>query len=119
MMGFVSDLRFRARLMARAAAFSVVGLIFCTAGFAFLTAALWVLIATHEGALTAWMVLGFAYVLLGICIMLVGQRPVRRYRRMAPPPPPPVAQGAEPFLRMAEAFAVGMQAGRNARRPPR
>lgn len=118
MTGFLSDLRFRARLMVRAAAFSVVGMVFCAAGFAFLTAALWVMIATYEGALAAWMVLGFIYILLGICIMLIAQRPVRRHRRAAPPPPP-AAQGAEPFLRMAEAFAVGMQAGRNARRPPR
>ncbi len=118
MTGFLTDLRIRARLMVRAAAFSAAGIIFCTVGFAFLTAALWLLIATHEGAMTASLVLGFAYFLVGLCIMLIGQRPASR-RRRATPPPPTAAQGAEPFLRMAEAFAVGMQAGRNARRPPR
>jgi hypothetical protein len=120
MTGLVTDFRLRVRLAVRAAALSVVGIVFCATGFAFLTAALWVLVATYQGALAAWMVLGFIYILLGMCFVLIGTRPdpALRRRSVAPTPPPP-AQGIEPFLRMAEAFAVGLQAGRSARRPKR
>ncbi|MBR2573199.1 MAG: phage holin family protein [Loktanella sp.] len=120
MTGLVADFRRRARLAARAAALSAAGIVFCATGLAFLTVALWVLLAAHQGVLAAWTVLGLLYLALGTGFMLTAARKDRR----VPPqpvtaPPPPPADSAEPFLRMAEAFAVGMQAGRRARRPRR
>lgn len=118
MTGLVSDFRRRARLAARAAAFSAAGIVFCVTGLAFLTVALWVLLAAEQGVLAAWTVLGLLYLVLGAAFMLLAGRKDNT-TPVAPIAAPTPAQGAEPFLRMAEAFAVGMQAGRDARRPRR
>ncbi|WP_019953359.1 phage holin family protein [Yoonia vestfoldensis] len=119
MTGLVSDLRRRARLAARAAALSAAGIVFCATGLAFLTVALWVLLATHQGVLAAWTVLGLLYMVLGICFVLIAGRNDRKTPAEPVAAAPQPAQGVEPFLRMAEGFAAGMQAGRNARRPRR
>lgn len=118
MTGLVADFRRRARLAARAAALSAAGIVFCATGLAFLTVALWVLLAAHQGVLAGWTVLGLLYLALGTGFMLTAARKDRR----VPPQPitaPPPTDSVEPFLRMAEAFAVGMQAGRRAHRPHR
>ena len=116
MPGLVSDISIRARLMARAAAFTVVGVIFAATGLAFLTVALWVLLATYESAIVASAVVGLMYLILGIVFMVLAKR-----RHPALPPVTPIqpVQPIEPFLRIAEAFAVGLNAGRAARRPRR
>lgn len=114
MPGLVSDISIRARLAARAAAFTVAGIVFAMTGLAFLTVALWVLLATYEGVLAAWTVIGLMYMALGIAFLVIAKR-----RHPALPPVAPIepVQPIEPFLRVAEAFAVGLNAGRAARRP--
>ena len=118
MTGFLSDLRSRARVAARTAAFTVAGVIFALTGVAFLTVALWVLLASYENTLVASTVIGLMYLLLGICFFLLGSRskPTVVAPRPTPQAPP---KTDDPFLRVAEAFAVGLQAGRSARRPRR
>ncbi len=111
MSGLVSDIRRRARHTARAAAFTVAGVIFGMAGLAFLTVALWILIATYQSALIAHAVIGGLYLLLGMCFLAFGSHSTDAETA----PPPPAAR--EPLLQVAEAFAVGLQAGRAARTP--
>ncbi|ARE84535.1 putative Actinobacterial holin-X, holin superfamily III [Roseovarius mucosus] len=111
MSGLVSHFRRRARHAARAAAFTVAGVIFGMAGLAFLTVALWILIATYESALVAHAVIGALYLLLGICFLAFGGQSTDA--ETAPQPAAP----KEPLLQVAEAFAVGLNAGRAARAP--
>lgn len=115
MPGLVSNLRHRARHMARAVAFTIIGIVFAMTGLAFLTAALWVLLASHEGALVAWTVIGVIYFIFGLCFLLIAGR--RSGPSHVVPQHQHPAQSVEPFLQMTEAFAMGMQAGRRARRP--
>ena len=114
MPGLVSDIGIRARLAARAAAFTAAGVIFAMTGLAFLTVALWIMVATYESALAAWTVIGVMYLALGLAFLMMAKR-----RHPALPPAAPITpvQPIEPFLRVAEAFAVGLNAGRAARRP--
>lgn len=115
MLGLVNNLRFRARLVARAAAFTAVGVVFAVTGLAFLTGALWVLLESYEGALFAWTVIGIVYLIFGLIFLVIAGRG-NRNSPVVPVTQAPT-QSVEPFLQMAEAFAVGMQAGRRARRP--
>lgn len=117
MSGLVTNLRSRARHMARAAALSVIGVVFALTGLAFLTVALWVFLDSYEGALFAWTVIGIIYLILGLCFLLIAGRGNRSENTLPTTKAP--EQSVEPFLQMAEAFAVGMQAGRRARRPRR
>lgn len=117
MFGLVNNLQSRARQMARAAAFTAVGVAFALTGLAFLTGALWVLLDSYEGALFAWTVIGIVYLVVGLCFLLFARRGDAKTPAM-PAAQPPV-QTVEPFLQMAEAFAIGMQAGRRARRTDR
>ncbi|MGX0978243.1 ABC-type multidrug transport system fused ATPase/permease subunit [Roseovarius sp. MBR-51] len=109
--GIVSHLRRRARNAARAAAFTVAGVVFGLAGLGFLTVALWILIATYESALVAHTVIGALYLVLGFCFLALGSQSTDA--ETAPEQPP----AKEPLLQVAEAFAVGLQAGRSARAP--
>ncbi|MBR2655292.1 MAG: phage holin family protein [Loktanella sp.] len=120
MSGLMIDLRSRARLAARAAAFSAVGVVFALTGLAFLTVALWLALAIYDSALLASAVVGVLYLVLGLIFLMIGGRgkapPVQMPQQQAPF----ATDGPyDPFLRMAEAFAVGMAAGRSARRPRR
>lgn len=118
MTGLISDLRSRARLAARAAAFTIVGVVFALTGLAFLTVALWVLLANYESTLVAATVIGLMYLFLGLAFLLIGgsKKTVPVQAQPAAQPPQP---SVDPFLRMAEGFAMGLQAGRSARRPRR
>ncbi|MBQ1203101.1 MAG: phage holin family protein [Loktanella sp.] len=120
MAGLVHDLQDRARLAARAAAFTVVGVVFALTGLGFLTVALWLALAEYENALMASAVVGVVYLVLGTVFFLIaGSRRARSVTPSQQAAPPPMAGDYEPFLRMAEAFSVGMAAGRAARRPRR
>lgn len=111
MSGLVSHFRRRARNAARAAAFTVAGVVFGLTGLGFLTVALWILIATSESALVAHSVIGALYLTLGFCFMALGGQSTDAETA----PHQPAAK--DPFLQVAEAFAVGLQAGRAARTP--
>lgn len=111
MSGIVTHFRRRARNAARAAAFTVAGVIFCLTGLGFLTVALWILIATYESVLVAHAVIGALYLVLGFCFLALGGQSTDT--EAAPEQPAP----KEPLLQVAEAFAVGLQAGRAARAP--
>src|SRR6056297_235193 len=101
MTGFFSNMGARLRNAARATAFSVMGVVFGLAGLGFLSVALWIVLAVHEGVLVAYTVIGALYLVLGLCLMALG------------------AQGGganeprkDPMVQLAEGFAMGMQAGR-------
>lgn len=111
MRGLVAQVRRRARNAARAAAFTVAGVVFGLAGLGFLTVALWILIATYESALVAYAVIGTLYLILGFCFMALGAQSTDAEAALTEPAP------KDPFLQVAEAFAVGLQAGRAARAP--
>jgi apolipoprotein N-acyltransferase len=119
--GLIFDLRSRARLAARAAAFTVAGVVFAMTGLAFLTVALWLGLAQYQSALFASAIVGAMYLVLGVVFfLLAGKKRLRAQHGVHPAPitgQPPVAGQYDPFFRMAEGFAVGMAAGRAARRP--
>jgi len=120
MTGLMFDLRNRARLAARAAAFSAVGVVFALTGLAFLTVALWLALAIYESAVLASAVVGVLYLVLGLIFLMIAGRGKQRPMQVPQQQPPLATEGPyDPFLRMAEAFAVGMAAGRSARRPRR
>jgi hypothetical protein len=118
MPGLLYRLKDDARNIARAAAFSFAGLFLMVAGLFCLTAALWIVIANHYGAIHAFTLLGIIYLVLGaVFLLLAMRRPRYRWTRhplMGAAPPP-----REPLVQIAEGFAIGMQAGRAARRRPR
>lgn len=117
---FVSDVKDSARATARAAAFSALGTTFALIGLGFLTTALWMLLASHESALFAATVIGALYCAFGFGFLALGSRGTgdKRHRSSgtkrgmsdADAPPP-----RDPFLQLAEGFAIGLQAGRSAR----
>lgn len=113
MNGLVSHFRRRARNAARAAAFTAAGVVFGLTGLGFLTVALWILIATYESALVAHAVIGALYLILGFCFLALGGQSTDA--ETAPEQPAPKS----PLLQVAEAFAVGLEAGRAARAPRR
>ncbi len=104
----------RVRAAARATAFSVMGVIFGLVGLGFLTVALWIVVAAYESALVAYTTIGALYVVLGFCLMALGAQSGRGAEPKFDEPPernePDVEK--DPIVRMAEGFAVGMQAGR-------
>lgn len=123
MAGLFSGPLARARAAMRDAAFSaafgIIGLVLALTGLGCLTAALWVAIATHHGVVVAFAVIGIIYLAVGAIFMALAAYPRRHATRRAPrsphgtPPPPPPR---EPFVQIAEGFALGMQAGRAARK---
>lgn len=114
----VSNVKDNARATARAAAFSVLGAIFALIGLGFLTVALWLLLQAQEGTLFAATVIGALYCAVGFAFLAFGARgkskstqdplTFQSERTSANAP-------REPFMQMAEGFAMGMQAGRSAR----
>jgi len=110
MTGFFSNMGARLRNAARATAFSVMGVVFGLAGLGFLTVALWIVLAVHEGVLVAYTVIGALYLVLGLCLMALGAQGggADEPRRADPPSEPP----KDPLVQLAEGFAMGMQAGR-------
>ena len=117
---FVSDVKDSVRATARAAAFSALGTTFALTGLGFLTAALWMLIASHESALFAATAIGALYCAFGFGFLARGSqgkgdkthRASGGHSRTSEDEPPPPR---DPFLLLAEGFAIGLQAGRSAR----
>jgi hypothetical protein len=114
MIGFLSTMGARLRDAARATAFSVLGVVFGLAGLGFLTVALWIVLAVHEGVLVAYTVIGALYLVLGFCLMALGAQGggADEPRRAAPQSEPPSEPPKDPLVQLAEGFAMGMQAGR-------
>ena len=119
MAGLISGLKEGARRTARAAALSVIGSVFLIVGLAFLSVALWMIVAVEYGQLVAFEVLGALYIVMGlVCLLLrpsgnsASEDRVESGSHGSTPPPM-----KDPFLQMAEGFAMGMQAGRAAREP--
>jgi len=119
MLGIVNDVKQRARQTARVAALSVVGAVFCLVGLGFLTTALWIIIEIEYGALMAALLLGGLYLVLGGAILAFGgksQSDVDYGPSDTHPESPPSGSPKDPIFQMAEGFAVGLQAGREARK---
>lgn len=120
MAGPIAEVKDSARRMARAAAFSAAfslfGLALILAGLGSLSAAAWILIAMHHGAIFAFVVVGAVHIGLGgIFLALATQSSGQSDRHHSRHDSSHDAPG-EPFVRVAEAFATGLQAGRAARR---
>lgn len=116
----VSEVKSRARDTARAAALSALGALFAIVGLAFLTGALWLLFACLETPLFAATVIGALYCGVGLTLLAFGMRgksgTARRPTSHADLASHEAeARHREPFLQMAEGFAMGLQAGRSAR----
>ena len=114
----------QARQTARSAALTVAGGVLCLVGLGFLTAALWIVLATEYGALIAALVLGGLYLILGGAVLAFGREPQSRVRPEARPvmpqePPAAPPRPSDPWLDLAEGFARGLQAGREIRRDRR
>ena len=112
MSGILRAFEARLRRSVRSAVLGAAGIVFGLAGIGCLSAALWLLIAASQGALLAFALLGALYLLLALALFAAG----------LPGSPPGDARGmrddrgeGEPFIRMAEGFATGMEAGRAAR----
>ena len=118
---FVSTLKDDARAAARAAAFSSLGAVFTLIGLGFLTVALWLLLASMESALFAATVIGALYCAAGFTFLALGlsSRRTASERSFEFKSSSQAINAAsaprEPFVQMAEGFAMGMQAGRSAR----
>ncbi|SMH53299.1 hypothetical protein SAMN05661107_2750 [Maritimibacter sp. HL-12] len=118
MTGFGSSLAMRAREFGGAVALVAVGVLFGIAGIGFLLAALWLLVALHHGAVIAFATVGVLLIALAFGLMAFSQR--KSGARAAHTAAQEEANSADaqpgaPFLRMAEGFAMGMEAGRAAR----
>ena len=117
-MGIVHMLADAARRKGRAAAISFVALICLLAGLAFLTSALWMVLAAWQGALFAAQVLGAGFCALAFILFAVASitsRPPRRRHRSAPY----AEDQSDALVKVIEGFLMGLDAGRRSSRPRR
>jgi protein-S-isoprenylcysteine O-methyltransferase Ste14 len=112
MFAALSQLKHKARDTARSALWLTMGAVFMLIALAFLTAALWLLVAQDQGALIATTVIGALYFVVAVIAFLLG---LRGHRSMPEPPDAKDDDRRQPLVQIAEGFAVGMQAGRAAR----
>ena len=119
-----NDVKDSARATARAALFSTLGGFFALVGTGFLTLALWLLLVSVESALFAATVIGALYCAFGFILLAVGLKGRKHTTTDSYEFSSGRSQGQEaantprePFLQMAEGFAMGLQAGRSARSP--
>lgn len=115
--GLQADARLLARSVAFSAAFGFAGIVLLVAGLVCLTAALWIAIALFHGTMVAFVTLGLIYCGLGALFLALSMR--RPRGTVYPPPPVAAAPPRAPLVQIAEAFAIGMEAGRAARGPRR
>ncbi len=113
------------RATARAALFSTMGGFFALVGTGFLTVGLWLFLVRLESAIFAATVIGVSYCAFGFILIAVGAKGKKsqtsdRARFSSDRNTGKDAETAprEPFLQMAEGFAMGLQAGRSARARP-
>ncbi|SMX42613.1 phage holin family protein [Maliponia aquimaris] len=99
----------RARAALRRGVAGLMGGVLVAIGLGFLTQAAWLALASWQGPLFAAQTLGGIYLLLGGVVLLL----VRK-RHDAPPPAP--SRQAISHLVLAEAFLVGLDAARSARK---
>lgn len=112
----LSRLRTQAKLAARAAALGLIGTVFLLVGLGFLSVALWMIVAAQHGGLIAFWVLGGLYVLLGLaCLALRPSATQSDHGETDTAPQTRHTATDEPWVKLAEGFATGMQAGRAAR----
>ncbi len=98
-MVLLEGIRTEVRTAARRAGFSALGALFLVAGLGFLTVALWIVLATTQGAFTAALVTGALYLGLGLVLLALAGRHDRTS-------PQPMQMSA-----LMEAFMVGFTAG--------
>ncbi len=113
-------LELRARMAARRAAYGLVGICLIFAGLIFWTLAGWIYLTLLYGALYAAVILAAIYTGLGLIFLgLAGRRRIRV--PLSPLAPAPVAAApivtTSPLVPLAQALALGIQAGINARKP--
>lgn len=118
MHAFLTSLRADLREAARSATLGVLGTVLVLVGLAFLTVALWLYLVTVGSALLAALIIGALYCAVGFILLALassrGRARAEAERLAAAAPPPPDTRA--PFVQLAEGFAIGMQAGRSARR---
>jgi len=119
MCGILTQIESRVKVTARAAALTLLGRSFGLCAVACLSAVLWIVIASSEGALIAFSAIGLIYLALGFfCIALgVAQRAGNEHGHPSnhPHSGPAGRDTREPLVQLAEGFAAGLQAGRAAR----
>ncbi|PWE33487.1 hypothetical protein DDZ14_04625 [Maritimibacter sp. 55A14] len=122
MVALIERTRQRARLAARMAAFSVLGVVLVGVGCCFFTLAAWLLLAAMEGPLFAATVIGAVFLAAG-CIFLAvaaGQGSAasasdpRTQAQETADRPRRTSAGAHPLTLLAEGFVLGLEAGRSA-----
>ncbi|MEX5728216.1 hypothetical protein Ga0609869_001569 [Rhodovulum iodosum] len=103
----------RAEALSHRLALRAAGAACVAAGAGFLTLAAWLVLAAQGSPLYAATVIGAVYAGLGLLLWAIA--PGGGARQNTPQQAEPDPYG--PFFQMAEGFAVGMEAGRAARRP--
>ncbi|MCR8723858.1 phage holin family protein [Frigidibacter sp. ROC022] len=103
-------LRASAADIARRSALGVAAAILLIVALGFITSAGWYALKQWDGPVTAGLIVGGIYLVLGLVLMLLAREP-------APPPPPPQEE-VPPMQRVVAAFFDGIEAGSRARRPP-
>ncbi|KPQ16273.1 MAG: Protein of unknown function (DUF1469) [Rhodobacteraceae bacterium HLUCCO18] len=108
----------RVDIAIRSAAFSGVGALFLIVGLGFLTVAAWFALATALPPAEVALIIGAGYVGLGLILFAVAafiRAPVRRARRSVAETPAVVpSASAMAGAGMAQAFLMGLDAGRAA-----
>lgn len=99
----------------RSAVWLTIGALFMLVALAFLTAALWLLIARADDALIATTVVGALYFVLAVVLLALGARGGRKEAAETTAAEAEAEFKRQPLVQIAEGFAVGMQAGRAAR----
>ena len=89
-------------------------------GLGFLTLALWLYLLSVGTAIAAAVIIGAIYCGAGFILLAVaGSAGKTSSDHASRAPDPDAAPAGDPFFRMAEGFAAGLQAGRAASRRPR
>lgn len=120
MLGIASKIKDEVRATARSAVLSLAGAILTAVGLGFLTLALWLFLLTVGSALAAAVIIGAIYCGAGFILLAVAAsgKGAPGDADLPDPEAPPAPPPKDPFFQMAEGFAVGLQAGRAAGRPP-
>lgn len=113
MTGMIDTARRAAGEAARSAALGLAAALLGIVGLGFLTFAAYVALRAAEGVIFAASVIGLAYLAAAVLLAVLARR---RPQVPAPPPAQPVVPPGGMALPLAEAFAMGLGAGRAFRR---